>query len=368
MPSPRSARQAQERLRQMACLDIRGPQLIGPVLGALRQAVGFDACSYVHSGGEVGAQDVQIYVEDPALAAATPDYFDPRIQRSERQMFHHGLSRFHDAVGPGRGPLLMEQLIQVPRPAWLRSDFYDTLLRPARVADWVTLALHTAQGQGVGTLTLYRYAGSPRWRPEEVGALAPLQASLAHVLQPQDFDAADDSVVGQASLVATTAGRLLWLEPQAEALLACAFGRRWRAGAQLPPALHALLQRLRPGAERLPQLELRNADGCFSLRAAWLMAAPDARGARNEAGGAVHIAITHRVARGARLLSALQAYGLPQRQHELAWWLARGLSEPEAGARMGISPNTVVYHRRQLYNRLGLLDRRELLARLGVEG
>jgi DNA-binding CsgD family transcriptional regulator len=78
----------------------------------------------------------------------------------------------------------------------------------------------------------------------------------------------------------------------------------------------------------------------------------------------VALHITRRMARGARLLSALQALGLPRRQQELAWWLARGLSESQIAERMGISANTVVYHRRQLYNRLGLQGRQELLGSL----
>ncbi|MDP9917488.1 DNA-binding CsgD family transcriptional regulator [Variovorax boronicumulans] len=354
------------RLRQMARLDIQGPQFIAPVLRALHQVIGFDVCSYVHLGGEAKAQETQFHVEDPALAAAAPDYFDPRIQRSEREIFHWGLSALPAAIGSGRGPLMLEQLLKVPRASLLRSDFYDTLLRPAGVADWISLALHTPQGQGVGTLSLYRRSGSPRFQQKEVDALAPLQACLAHVLQPPAQSDTDDSVAAQASLVTAPGGRLLWLEPQAETLMARAFGLRWRTRAAFPPALHALLRRLEPGASQPPQMELRNASGRFSLRAGWLMPAgvlPEDAGA-DGAGPMVHIAITQHVARAARQFSALQARGLPHRQHELAWWLVRGLSEQEAAARMCISANTVVYHRRQLYNRLGVQERRELLEKL----
>jgi len=261
---------------------------------------------------------------------------------------------------------MLEQLIKVPRASLLGSDFYDTLLRPARVADWICLALHTPQGQGVGTLTLYRQIGSPRFRQEEADTLAPLQAFLAHVLQPPAQTDVNDRMVAQASLVATSDGQPLWLEPQAETLMAQAFGLRWRASAAPPPALQALLQRLESGASQPPQLELCNASGRFSLRAGWLMAAGAGPMDMTEgsAGRMVHIAISQHVARATQQLSALQALGLSQRQHELAWWLARGLPEQEAAARMGISANTVVYHRRQLYNRLGVLERRELLEKL----
>ncbi|WP_423459361.1 helix-turn-helix transcriptional regulator [Ottowia sp. VDI28] len=359
---------ATARLRQMACLDIQGPQFIAPVLRELHQVIGFDMCSYVHLGGEAKTQETQIHVEDPALAATAPDYFDPRIRLSERQVFHHALSDLHHAIGPRRGPQMVGQLLKVPRASLLRSDFYNTLLRPARIADWISLPLHTPEGRGVGTLTLYRGVGSPLFQKEDADTLAPLQACLARVLQPptQGQGDAEDCVVTQASLVTTPKGQLLWQEPQAATLMARAFGLRWRASAAPPPALRAMLQRMEPGAPLPSPMELCNASGRFSLRVGWLVPAGTKPGEAAESGMGpmIHIAITQHVARAARQLSALQTLGLPQRQYELAWWLARGLPEPEAAARMGISANTVVYHRRQLYNRLGVMERRELLERL----
>ncbi|CAM4246360.1 hypothetical protein BOMU111920_17880 [Bordetella muralis] len=141
-----------------------------------------------------------------------------------------------------------------------------------------------------------------------------------------------------------------------------AFGWRWRRGAELPAAVKALLQRLtpRPGVLPLPPyMDWCNAQGRFSLRAVRLAAALGH-------GEAVGVYITQHVARGVRLMSALNALRLPQRQYELAYWLARGLSESQIAQRMGISLNTVVYHRRQLYNRLGASHRIELLTKLGL--
>ena len=62
------------------------------------------------------------------------------------------------------------------------------------------------------------------------------------------------------------------------------------------------------------------------------------------------------------------ALELPQRQHELAWWLARGLPEPQIAQRMKISLNTAVYHRRQRYNRLGVMGKEELMRVLAESG
>lgn len=364
MSSHSPASPALAALRQMACLDLGGPQMIEPVLRELRRAIGFESASYVHPGGDPGAPDMQVYVEDPALQAASPGYFDPHVQRSEGQVFHHSLRQFHEAARHEPGPRMLEQMAKVPYASLMRSDFYDALLRPARVVDWVSLALRTPQGRGFGTLSLYRYAGSPRFRQEEAAAFTPLEASLACVLQPGALDAGDGEVHSQGLLIATPQGRLLWLSPEAEALMPQAFGWRWRRRAELPAALRQMLQRLHPCAEGVdapPHMEWHNASGWFSLRGTRMAAATGA-------GQAVGIHITRRVARGARLQAALRALGLPQRQHELAYWLARGLPESQIAERMDISANTVVYHRRQLYNRLGVHDRRELLAWLSLRG
>ena len=362
MSPPRSARQALARLHQMAGLDLQGPQLIAPVLQALHALVPFDAGGYVHAGSD-GV--LQTHLEDPGIRAREVDYFDPRILRSEGQMFHCSLRDLGHTVHLGSGPLLLEQLLKVPQSRMLRSDFYNVVLRPSGVTDWATLVLR-AGGQRVGTLILYRYAGAPPFTREELDVLAPLQAHLAQVLQPGDLDAHDSEVVATGLVIATDEGRLQWLSPEAETLMQQAFGWRWRGAAgALPAPLQELLRRLHapalPGeALPLPQMELSNAQGWFSLRATRMAAATDTQGARQ----AVALHITRRMARGARLLSALQALGLPRRQQELAWWLARGLSESQIAERMGISANTVVYHRRQLYNRLGLQGRQELLGSL----
>ena len=362
MPSLRSPRQALAHLHQMAGLDVQGPQLIAPVLQALHSLVAFDTGAYVHPGCD-GA--LQTYVEDPGIHARQTDYFDPHILRSERQVFHCSLRDLGHSVHLETGPLLLEQLLKVPHAQMLRSDFYNVVLRPSHVTDWATLVLH-AGGERVGTLILYRQGSSPPFTRHELDVLAPLLPALAHVLQPGHLDAGDSDVLGCGLLIVTDQARPQWISPEAEALLQQAFGWRWRGMAgTLPEPLQELVRRLNApallaDALPVPQLHLNNAQGWFSLHATRMADVTHAPRSRR----AVALHITRRVARGARLLSALRALDLPQRQQELAWWLARGLSESQIAQRMGISINTAVYHRRQVYNRLGVTDRPQLLRML----
>ncbi|WP_028604161.1 helix-turn-helix transcriptional regulator [Ottowia thiooxydans] len=362
MPALSVLPQALARLHSMACLAGGGPHHIVPLLESLRPYIGFDAGAYVHPGVDGGGEGtLETYMENPALQAAMVDYFDPRMLRDEHRLFQRSLRQFGEAVRHEHGPHQLEQLLRVPYAELLRSDFFNVLLRPADVAHWASLVLRTPQGRGIGTLILYRHTGSRPFEQEEVAALAPLEASLAGILQPSELEAKDSEVHAQGLLIATLQGQPLWISPESEALMPLAFGWRWRRGAELPPALQGLLRRLVSQDSTTlqpPQLELRNSQGWFSLRATRLAAAHGADDA-----AAIHI--TQRVSRGTRLLQALKRLRLPQRQHELAWWLAYGMSEPQIAARMDISINTVVYHRRQLYNRLGVMGRDEFLSQLG---
>lgn len=364
MPLTRVQQQAIARLQQMACLDFNGPQLIEPVLHELHYLISFDSGAYFYPAGNGG---MDAYLEPSMGRDTIHTYFDPQVMASERQVMRRSAHHFADAVRFDHGAQGLEQLLAVPISELLRSDFYNVTLRPVEVFDLLSLVLRTPQGEGLGTIKLYRSLASSRFEVRDLAMLNRLEPWLARILQPGELDTQDSMVHDSAMLVTTPQGRLLWTSQKSNLLLALAFGPSWHRRSELPPALQALLQRLqfagrhvdgRSGAApALPQLDLHNASGWFSLRATQMDAA-------SGTGQAVGIQITHRVPRVAHLLPALRALRLPQRQHELAYWLARGLPEAQIAERMGISANTATYHRRQIYSRLGVQSRQELQAHL----
>lgn len=361
MPSPpRPDRHALARLHRMASLQAGGVQLIEPLLQELRRVVGFDFGCMLYPGSD---GELMNYAQEPMQSVAQ-DYFDARVLRSERQVLVRSPRDFGETVRHEHGPRLMREQMVVPMTDMLRSDYYDAVMRATGAKDYMSLALRTPQGVGLGVIHLFRDTEASGFTPQDAALLGRLEAHLARVLQEGERDAQGSEVHSQGVLVASPQGRLMWISPEAETLMPLAFGWGWRRGTQLPPALQELLRRLhaqQPGEMALPAMELFTAQGLFSLRATHLAPAQEARQDRQ----AVALHITRRVARGVRLLSALQTLGLPQRQHELAWWLVRGLPESQIAQRMGISLNTAVYHRRQLYNRLGVMGRDELLAQIG---
>jgi len=369
MPKSRRSTQALAHLRHMTSLDCSGPECIAPVLQELRHLIGFETSAYFHAAAD-GTLDA--HVADDALLAPLSNHFgDPAVLRSEAELFDTVLQQGCDIARHPRGPQTLAQMLRVPRASLLRSAYYDRVMCPGGVADWLALPLRAPQGQAIGMLFLFRAEGGRAFSRSDAAQLARLEVNLARVLQPTDLLADDSEVLREALLIAAPTGRPMWLSPEAESLLALAFGWRWRGahGGALPQPLKLLAQRVRwPRPAQIsaqlpaPQAEIRNAHGWFMLRALPLAAA----GQGGEEGEAVAIQITQRAARGARLLAALRALGLPQRQVELAWWLARDLPEPRIAEHMGISAHTVVYHRRELYARLGVASRGDLLACLGV--
>lgn len=349
------------QLRQMARMDAGGPQQIVPVLRELHRLIGFDSGGYLYrrSDGEL-----DIHMENPATSATMPAYFEPGVLRSEQQVMRRSSRLLDEALRRERGVQMQHELVKVPLPELRRSDYYNAVLRPGEVEMGMKLPLRTPGGQGIGILWLYRRDGDRRFSDEDGATLARLETALARALQPGDLDARDADVQGQGLLIVSPMGKPQWIAPGTEALLAQAFGWRWRGCAcALPSELQLLVQQLFLPVpdEPLPRTAFRNAWGWFSLKASHLAGA----GGQGDA-AAIHI--TRRAVGGTRLLACVQRLDLPPRQRELAYWLARGLPESQVAGHMGISPNTVVYHRRQLYAALGVASRQGLRECLGMAG
>lgn len=295
-----------------------------------------------------------------------PLYLDERMQASERRVARS----FAEAAGCEFGPQTHEQLVTVPEREFLNSDYYNLLLRRLSIYDCVSLIPRLPNGHPVGGLKFYRRGRGARFRRDELPGLAALEPFLARLLQPRQSipwePGARSEPDSRALLVMTPDGRLLWQSADADGLLVRAFGMHRRPKAALPERLATLLDRLRRVRDGVPDAKLPQLDwhddtcGAYSARATWMQTPsgePDA----------VAVEVEYRMSRQLQLLKRLQALGLPDRQFEIAYWLAQHQAESQIAERVGISQNTLVYHRRRLYERLAVHSRQELLQHLSAE-
>lgn len=354
-PGHRSTRAAR-RIRRLAGLDAGGPQFAPLLLRELATLLALDSSGYFYLDA-AGMPD--FYSEAPEVQAIVPLYLDPHMQAAEAEVARP----YAQAAREDFGPQLRAQLVTVPEPVFWASDYYNLLLRPAGIEECMSLVLRQLDGRPLGALKLYRNGRRHGFDRDAVACLAALEPFIARLLTPRA--PADpqqpDMPQGRALLVTSQQGRVLWQSPHAAALLALAFGPQG-ARAGLPARCGEVLDRLRRSrsgqdAAEPPQARWHDARGSFTLRASWL----DAPGAGE---AAVALELEHHRPWTVRVLEQLQDLGLPERQFELAYWLAQGHAEPRIAAHLGVSMNTLVYHRRRLYERLAVHSRKELVQRL----
>lgn len=65
-----------------------------------------------------------------------------------------------------------------------------------------------------------------------------------------------------------------------------------------------------------------------------------------------------------KFVDALHGLGLSPQQREIAAGLAKGASNQDLAAALGVSVNTIAYHIKQLFTRLDTHDRQQMVGRV----
>lgn len=356
MPGPGRKTRAAARLRLLACLDFGGPQLTPLILKELRELLPFDTGGYFSLDTD-GSLDASM--EAPEVQAILPLYFSEHMQNCERQVTRS----FADAVQVEFGPRTAEQLMTVPLRDFQRNDYHNLMLRPLQIEDCVSLIPRVSRFHVTGALKLYRRSRQLKFQRDELKDLARLERFLALALERRAPPTGLESDTREnVMMVASVDGQVKWASPHAAHLLMLAFGAHEYQRKLLPDRLRLMLYQMQAvlrGEEdaQAPQCEIHNHHGRFTFRAYQLQAG-------DGPGTAVGIQALHHIPRPLQLLQALRVLDLPPRQSETCFWLARGLPETQIAARLRISHHTVISHRRQLYARLGVNGRQGLLDHL----
>jgi DNA-binding CsgD family transcriptional regulator len=175
-------------------------------------------------------------------------------------------------------------------------------------------------------------------------------------------------------IIATPAGEIQHLSPQARRLmmlathpeLSTAALSRTGPGPLLPPEVVRLCQDLvqifedkAPAAA--PVCQLTNPWGAFTFRAHWLD-----RGTEPSASPLIGITVDRLEPLALKLWRRAEELPLTGRELEVCQLLALGRPRAEIAERLGISENTAINHCRNLYGKLGVHSRAELVESLNA--
>lgn len=346
------------QLRQLCRLGLPAEAILPAFLRGLRSLVpaGFGAYFWIDGNGDMK----NMYSERMLPADVTTRYFRAHYDSAAHTFREQVQAQARD------GDLVREVVADA---ALLASDYYREVLGP--LGGFRTLrAVLQERGAPVGQLSLYRGQGAPAFTKGEHEALEAACRYLLQALQGSGGAAAPGAdqfrESGQAALlVCASDGRAQQASGRGHALLAQASGCRINRGTmagELEQAGIALLRRLLASAladasvEDAPAHELlvHNEWGAFRLRAYPLAEGFGVLIERHE-----HLLV--------RLVDAMRAQPLSAQQREVALLLARGFTNPQVAAELGVSLNTASYHVKQLFTKLDAHDRAEVVARV-LEG
>ena len=366
----KAAARASARIRQLAALDISGPQLAPLVLQELHALLPFEVGIYNHTAAD---GSYHYFVDEQnADQVLTPMSVDPYFFQLENEVVRPE----SESVLCEFGPTPMTEAMRIPRSEFLQHPYYNEALRLAGGDDGVRMLPRSRNGQPVGRILIGR---DSRKHHDQLISRADLQAMtrvqhwISHALQPRELTPTLEYDTNDVALLVVGHDmRLQHLSPNAERLVSLAFGGRWRRQGTLPEALVHVLRGLRQLNQSEhqygpPVLDKISPWGRFSFRAHLLDATPanvSEHISSKSHISAYGITVTHEVPKALRLISAVQKTDLPQKQAEVCYWLANGYTHQDIADRNGISINTAIYHSQQIYSRFNVSNRKELALQL----
>ena len=350
---------AEMRFRQLCCQESSAP-LIAPMLfRELQTVLPFASCLYMWLGPN-GPVDAWFNV--PEVGQYLPLYAERYFRRVETDVW----ATTDEAFATQFGPHLLHQVLRIPTATYYRHEIYNEIFRPSNVHTFIRLLVRDG-GKPAGTFSISRGVNERAFDENDLRVVRRLEPFIKHALvvreretaQPRD-DVADAVEDESGLLIVDLAGRICSASPSALHLLTLAQGSRLAS-----PVLHAglmhMIRRLEHTLRGQPALAVpvwttTNAWGQFVARSYWLNA-PNA-----ELQIGVHL--QRRIPRRLRMLANLHRQCLPPRQEQVALLLVSGSSEDQVARALGLTRNTVVYHRRQIYNRLEVDSRAGLIGKL----
>jgi DNA-binding CsgD family transcriptional regulator len=239
-----------------------------------------------------------------------------------------------------------------------RSPRFRAVLAPSGFGDEARIAL-SVRGELWGFVEVLRSEAAPSFKSSELAALAGLAPTLSGAVRRLATRPFEDTEVAAhpmpGVLLVAEDGELLSASAGAEQLLA-----RLGASRHLPAAVEMVLVAARSCDEGSgARARVRSSTGKWLTIGATYLPSAD---------GAGRYAVVLDSSQPSELASLLfRAYGLTEREAEVATAVWRHLSTEEIASELFISAYTVQDHLKTIFQKVGVRSRRELLAALWQE-
>lgn len=356
-PARRKHLRAWSRLRVLCCSGL-GPLVVAPdAFAVVRQIVPNAAAAlfltdadgtprgFFHEDSPASVQ--RLFLEQPQLFAGPHEYNVFRL------------------VGDPNGRKV-GQLMEPPPEHW-RSNSYNLLVRASGHHHSLDARLEV-EGRRMGMVSLFREPGQAFDEDDRMD-VARVAMHLEHALQAQASGPAvpGGEVDGEAMLVCSPEGRLLYASPQAtewlwQLPLTCL---EWPDRRQLPPFCLKLIEVLRDAEQhpwRLPCDSVPMPGGRLQASAQWLGVA-DADAADPAATqGLVGIVLKRMTPRPLQVWRRLNDSPLSPQQMEVAYWLAVGGTRDAVRERMDIGEAVLRDCVKAVYAEFGCSTQADFLA------
>ncbi len=329
-----------------------------PLLKAIRELVGADSAAFfwVDEHG-----DMTKLLSERTLPEATMKAYFERYYGAGESAFRRAFNARAAQGDPVSAVTLSASTEQSP--------YYNDVMRKLE-AHHILYGVVREQGQVLGQLSLYRAKSSAPFAAAECAELTAILRYVGHgVSQPGAqtlteagfMDATDDAVFlmradGQATGLSLPAQKLLALATQGHiGPQAAVDGIAERARSTLSRLVDQLRRALAGGDVAPPVLVIDNEWGRFVLRGYAVTDDP------LDGNASIAVRIQRQEPMLLRFVDALGKLDLSPQQREIAAGLARGASNQDLAQALGVSVNTVAYHVKQLFQRLDIHDRQQMI-------
>lgn len=305
------------------------------------------------------------YTLDPASLVVTSHYnsmmFDFPPEWLAHEYFADDVHKLADIARSGRG---LSTLHEVTEGDPSRSPAWSQFVHPYGGDQELLLALRTPRGEAWGMLGLYRAPGQPVFDADERRFLLDAAPHLAE-------GARRGLLIGEATdpegpeapglIVLREDWRIESLTPGVERWLAELPDGDWEARNRLPPSVLAVAGRALRTAEHADAPGEVAFARVLTSAGRWVVL----HGAALTGGGSRRVAVIIEPGHPARIASLLMnAYGLTEREQEVARLVLQGHSTAEIAERMTVSAYTVQEHLKHIFDKTGVRSRRELIGKV----